>query len=92
MATINSQRVLPISGANLVVTIVRLTAASDSVSLPRMSSTSGKVAQLLRIGGSAVTVSQTSVTAVTLTGTEGQEILLVSHHKDPIPAPTGDGA
>jgi len=84
--------VLPIKDANLVATIVKLTANSDTVTLPRMSSTANKVAQLRRIGDPAVTVTQSSITAVTLAGVEGDEILLVSLHKTPIPAPTGDGA
>lgn len=92
MSTIISQRLLPINDGNLVSTIVKLTANSDTVTLPRMASTANKVAQLRRIGDPAVTVSQTNITAVALTGTVGDEILLVSLHNSPIPAPTGDGA
>lgn len=93
MSTILFQRFLPIKDGNLVATLVQSTALSDTVTLPRMSGTAGKVAQLRRPGDSAITVSQSSATAVTLTfATVGQEALLVSHHLSPIPAPTGDGA
>jgi len=92
MSTIISQRLLPITNANLVATVVKLTANSDSVTLPRMSSTANKVAQLRRVGDPAVTVTQSSATAVTLAGVQGDEILLVSLHQTPIPGPTGDGA
>lgn len=93
MSTILYQRVLPINGGNLVCTIVQSTALADTVTLPRMSGTAGKVAQLRRPGDAALTVSQTDATAVSITFTSvGQEILLVSHHLAPIPAPTGDGA
>ena len=100
MSTILFQRVLPIKGANLVATLVSITAvASDEVSLPRMSGTSGRVVQLRRPGDAAVTVAQTlsgsaSAVGCTITGASrvGQEVLLVSMHNDPIPAPTGDGA
>ena len=92
MSTITAQKVLPILGANLVATFITLTANSDSVTLPRMRSTSGQVVQLVRPGDSAATVTQTSATAVTLTGTSGQSIMLISNHDDPIPNPVGDGA
>lgn len=92
MSSIVSQEVLFIGDSNLVATVVKLTANSDSVTLPRMLSTSNNVVQLRRPGDSSVTVSQTSATAVTLTGTSGNEILLISHSDDPIPNPTGDGA
>ena len=93
MSTILYQRVLPIKDGNLVATVVQATALSDTVTLPRMSGTAGKVAQLRRPGDAALTVSQTNATAVAVTFTSiGQEILLVSHHLAPIPAPTGDGA
>lgn len=97
MSTIVSQRVLPIKGGNLVATLVTLTAASDSVTLPRMRGTSNQVVQLIRPGDSSVTVSQSGVsgeehTVVNLTGTVGNQVLLVSNHGDPIPNPTGAGA
>lgn len=92
MSTITAQRVLPITAANLVATFVTLTATSDSVTLPRMRSTSSQVVQLVRPGDTAITVTQTSATAVTLVGTIGQSILLISNHDDPIPNPVGDGA
>lgn len=92
--TIVYQRVLPIKDGNLVATLVRsISNAADTVTLPRMNGTSGQVAQLRRPGDPSITVSQGSATSVTLTfAAEGVEILLVSNHKDPIPAPTGDGA
>lgn len=79
--------------ANLMVTLCSMNAATDTISLPRMSGTSGKVAQLLRPGDSAVTVTQGSATDVTLSnGVLGRLVLLVSFHDDPIPSPKGDGA
>lgn len=97
MSTITHSSFHAIPGGNLVVTVLTLTANSDSVTLPRMTGTSNKVAQLLRPGDSAVTVSQSAVageehTVVNLTGVLGQSILLVSHSDDPIPNPTGQGA
>lgn len=93
MATISSQRVFPTGdGANIVATVVTLTAASDSVTLPRMSAASNMVVQLIRPGDSTCTVSQSTASVVNLTGNVGQSILLISHSDDPIPSPTGDGA
>jgi len=92
MSTITAQKVLPISAGNLVATFVTLTANSDSVTLPRMRSTSGQVVQLVRPGDTTITITQSSATAVTLVGTSGQSVLLISNHDDPIPNPAGDGA
>ena len=73
----------------IVITVVSLTSASDTVELPRMSAASGPaVAQVHRPSDPTVTVSQTDIDTVALTGTVGNEILLVSHSKDPIPSPT----
>jgi hypothetical protein len=92
MATIISQEVFNAGDSNIVATFVKLLANSDSVTLPRMSSTSGKVFQLRRAGDPNVTVSQTSATAVSLTGPKSREVLLISQHDGPIPNPQGDGA
>ena len=79
-------------GANLVATVVKLTSTSDSVALPRMKGTSNRVVQLRRPGDSAVTVTQSDATTVSLAGSVGNEVLLVSFSDDPIPNPVGDGA
>jgi hypothetical protein len=92
MATILSQKVQPVGGYNVVTTLVELTANSDSVTLPRMAATSGKVAQLTRPGDTAATISQTNVTDVAITGVSGNQVLLVSLSDDPIPNPAGAGA
>jgi hypothetical protein len=89
MSTILAQSVTRLNKPNshVVLTVVKLTAASDSVDLPRMSSTTGAVAQIRRVGDPAVTVSQSDIDTVSLTGTVGDEILLVSHSNSPIPNP-----
>ena len=66
-------------------TVVRLTGASDTVELPNMAASSNSAAQLRRPGDSAVTVSQSDINSVSVTGgTAGQEVLIVSLHQDPI--------
>lgn len=89
MASIISQHLLPVTGlgANLVSTLVKLTAVSDSVTLPRMRQSANSVVQLRRPGDASVTVSQSDFTAVTLTGNVGDQALLVSFHDDPIVSP-----
>ena len=90
MASIVTQQVLPVTAiaANLVATKIKLTSAADSVTLPRMRQSTNSVVQLRRPGDATVTVSQSSFTNVNLTGSVGDEILLVSFHDDPIPNPT----
>jgi hypothetical protein len=89
MATILNQQTNRLhSGGVVVTTIVVLTADSDSVELPRMSAASGpSVAQVVRAADPVVTVTQTDIDTAGLVGTVGNEILLVSHSRDPIPSP-----
>jgi hypothetical protein len=87
MSVIVQQNVHPFTPYNLVASVVKLTAASDTVVLPRMRASSNSVVQLRRPGDSLVTVSQTDFTTVSLTGTVGQEILLISISDDPITNP-----
>lgn len=71
----------------MVATVVRLTAASDSVELPNMTASSNCVVQLRRPKDPLVTVSQSDIDTVSVTGIIGDEILLVSLHPDPPPEP-----
>jgi len=92
MATINHQRVCPIPSANLVITVLTLTAASDSVDLPWMKASSNAAVQLLRPSDSAITIAHDGTNPrnrLTLTGTSGQEVLIVSFHDDPLPNNVG---
>jgi hypothetical protein len=69
----------------VVATVVKLASATDSFDLPRMAAASNSVSQLRRPGDAAITVSQTDVNTVSITGgSAGQEVLLVSLHNDPI--------
>lgn len=92
MSTIISQEYITTGSGNLVVSLVKLTATSDSVTLPRMVGTSNRVVQLRRPGDVEVTVTQSTATSVTLAGSVGNEVLLVSFSDSPIPSPVGDGA
>jgi len=87
MSVIVKQSVHQHTPHNIVSTVVKLTAAADTVTLPRMRASSNSVVQLRRPGDSAVTVSQTNFTAVALTGSVNQEVLLVSLSDDPIVNP-----
>ena len=87
MSLILSQNILSEGNQSIGVTEVRLTARSDTVTLPRMTAASGKVIQLRRSGDPTVTVSQTNSTAVALTGNTGDTVLLFSQHAAFIPAP-----
>lgn len=71
--------------SSVVASVVRLTAASDTVTLPSMKASSNCVVQLRRPNDPLVTVSQSNSTSVSLTGEVGDEVLLVSFHHDPIP-------
>lgn len=93
MAQIISQHVHKIPNGNLVSTIVKLTAATDSFTLPQSSDVNGTapVVQVTRPGDSAVTLSSSHAAsggryyhAVIIVGTVGQEALIVSHHNDPL--------
>ena len=79
---------------NICTSVVIAENGTDTVTLPRMSSTSGCVAQVQRPGDSTVTVTQSSATLVTLTNATGARVavVLVSIHDCPIPNPVGDGA
>ncbi len=73
--------------SSVVASVVRLTSNSDSVELPNMQSTNNCAVQLRRPGDPLVTVSQSDIDTVALTGTGGDEVLIVSLHVDPIPEP-----
>ena len=93
MSIILSQQPLDFGDRIYMATVIKLTAASDSVTLPRMLSTSGNVVQVRRPGEKVFTaVTQSNATTVTVTGSVGQESMLISEHDNPIPNPTGDGA
>lgn len=87
MSIILSQKVLPIKNGNIVATEVKLTAASDTVDVPRMSSATGGAAQVRRPGDPAVTVTISDIDTVALTGSVDDEILVLSHSYSPIPTP-----
>ena len=90
MSNFISQHVFNAKGLNLVATVVKLVVRSDTVELPRMSSTAGKVAQVRRSGDPKIVISQTDADTVTLTGNVGDEVLLLSLSDEPIPNPHGD--
>lgn len=87
MSVILQQSVQLFQPYNIVSTVVKLTAASDTVTLPRMRQSSNCVVQLRRPSDPTVTVSQTNSTSVSLTGSVGAEILLVSLSDDPLVNP-----
>jgi len=85
MAEILSQHVAPVPGGNVISTVVKLSAASETISnWPRLSSATGSAAQVRRAGDAATTVTVASITSITLAGTVGNECLVVSHHDSPI--------
>lgn len=61
------------------LTRVKLTSASDSITVPFLSSTNS-VAVLRGANDPAVTASASDRTTVTLTGTAGDEAWIVTHH------------
>lgn len=71
----------------MAATTVRLTAASDTVELPNMAASSNCVVQLRRPQDPLVTVTQSDLDTVAVTGVIGDEVLLVSFHSDPVPEP-----
>ena len=88
MSIILSQKVLPIKNGNIVATEVKLTAASDTVDVPRMSSATAAAAQVRRPSDPAVTVAVSDIDTLTLTGSVNDEILVVTHSYSPIPTPS----
>jgi hypothetical protein len=87
MASFVSQSFLTVRNGeqSVVATVVTLASASDSFDLPNMAASSNSVVQLRRPGDSAVTVSQSDINTVSITGgSPGQAVLLVSSHADPI--------
>lgn len=58
---------------------VKLTAASDSITVPFLSSTNS-VAQLRNHNDPSITVSASDRTTVSLTGSAGQETYVITHH------------
>lgn len=71
--------------ATVVSTVVRMSAATASFSLPNMLAASNSVVQLRRPGDAAVTVTQDDINSVTITGSAaGTEVLLVSLSNDPV--------
>lgn len=70
--------------SSIVATVVKLTSASDTVELPQMAAATNSAVQLRRPGDSSITVSQSDINDVTLTGNIGDEVLIVSLHGDPI--------
>jgi hypothetical protein len=87
MASFVSQHNMAIRNGNqsIVATVVKLASASDSFDLPNMAAASNSVVQLRRPGDSAVTVSQSDINTVSISGgSAGQDVLLVSSHNDPI--------
>ena len=73
--------------SSVAVTVVRLTSASDSAEVPNMAAASNCAVQLRRTGDPIAAVSQSDIDTVGLTGSRGDEILLVTLHTDPIPEP-----
>jgi hypothetical protein len=69
--------------SSVTATVVQLTAASDTLEVARMQAESNCVIQLRRPGDPEVTVSQTDIDTVALTGSVGQEVLIVTLHDDP---------
>lgn len=93
MSIILSQQRLDFGPRVYLATVIKLVAASDTVTLPRMLSTSGNVVQVRRPGEEVLSaVTQSSAIAVSVTGKTGNEYMLISEHDNPIPNPTGDGA
>jgi hypothetical protein len=88
MAEIKSQHVLPIPGGTVVATVVKLSAATETISnWPRMSGAALAVKQVKRSGDPTVTVAQASINSVTLTGRVGDECLVISHSDRPVVNP-----
>jgi hypothetical protein len=93
MATIIGQEVSKAAGGGFIVsTEVRLEGAgSENVEVPRLSvddSNTTSVAQLVRPGDTAVTVTKTDKDTVAVSaGSGGLKVLLVSHSANPIGNP-----
>ena len=69
--------------SSVTVSVVQLSTAVDSLEVARMQAASNCAIQLRRPGDPEVTVSQTDIDTVALTGTVGQEVLIVTLHDDP---------
>lgn len=70
---------------SIVTTVVRLSAASATINLPNMLASSNSVVQLRRPGDAAVTVTQSDINTVAISGgAKGNEVMLVSVSSDPV--------
>ncbi len=85
MAIVKSQQSQTVKRgqSSVTVTVAVLVAASDTLEVARMQAASNCVVQLRRPGDPEVTVSQTDIDTVALTGSPGQEVLIVTLHDDP---------
>lgn len=84
MANVKSQRFLDGPGDSFMVglTVLTLTAASDTLTVPDLADSTAGVSckQLERSGDPTVTVSNSNVNTVTLTGAIDDEIVLATIH------------
>ena len=92
-----SQHILPIPNGNVVATVIRLDSTTDTGLWSRASnmpsSSPWAIAQLRRPGDPAVTVTQTALNQLSVTGNVGDEVLIIAHCDRPIvttepPTPT----
>lgn len=89
MSTFISQKPNPVGDSLLILaTVVKLTTNSDTVELPNMAASTNSVVQLRRPGDPSVTISQSDINTVSVTGNLGNVVMLVSIHTDPIPEPS----
>ena len=87
MASFISQSPATVTRGNqgILATVVRLDGPAETVELPNMAATSNSAVQLRRPGDGAVTVTQTDINTISITGgSAGQEVLIISSHGDPI--------
>ena len=94
MANILAQEISKAAGGSgfIVSTLVELTSfSSENVEIPRQSvdaSGTASIAQLLRAGDTAITVTKTDKDTVALSaGSPGLKVLIVSHSDGPIGNP-----
>lgn len=85
MSTVKSQQSQSVKRgeSSVTVSVIKLTAVSDTLEVARMQATSNCAIQLRRPGDPEVTVSQTDIDTVAITGGVGQEVLIVTLHDDP---------
>ena len=84
MSQILSQKIHTVRrGCSAVaVSVVRLTATSDTVEVPTLAANSNSAVQIRRPGDPKVVVSITDLDTVAVTGNIGDEILLITLHGD----------